>query len=159
MTAEIELNVNGRQRHVTTPPDRRLLDVLREDLHLTGTKYGCGEGECGACTVLVDGRAVRSCTIEIRAIRGKKIRTIEDLASDGRLHPVQQAFVDEGAMQCGYCASGMIMTAVAFLQKHPDPSPEETVEAMNGNLCRCCGYPALLAAVRRAATLSKESRS
>ncbi len=151
MTAEIEFNVNGEQRKVETETERSLLEVLREDLGLTGTKYGCGEGACRACTVLVDGKAVQSCITKMEAVRGKKIETIESVASDGKLHPIQKAFVEAEAMQCGYCVPGMIMTALGFLRGNESPSREEIVQAMNGNICRCCGYKNLLSAVERAA--------
>lgn len=145
------MTVNGDVRTVTTDPERPLLDVLREDLGLTGTKYGCGEGECRACTVLLDGRPVTSCNTPVQKADGKRIVTIEGLAENGALHPVQQAILDEGAMQCGYCVPGMVLTAVALLDTNPDPSDAEIVEWMNGNVCRCCGYPKIVAAIRRAA--------
>jgi aerobic-type carbon monoxide dehydrogenase small subunit (CoxS/CutS family) len=151
MIAEIQFNVNGEQRKVETEMERSLLEVLREDLGLTGTKYGCGEGACRACTVLVDGKAVQSCVTKLEAVRGKKIETIESLGSDGKLHPIQAAFVEAEAMQCGYCVPGMIMTTVGFLRGNTSPSREEIVQAMNGNICRCCGYKNLLSAVETAA--------
>jgi aerobic-type carbon monoxide dehydrogenase small subunit (CoxS/CutS family) len=143
-------------RTVETEPDRPLLEVLREDLKLTGSKYGCGEGQCRACTVLIDGKALPSCVTPVRSAAGKKIVTIEGLATGDRLTRVQQAFVDEGAMQCGYCVPGMILTATALLERNPHPSDAQIVEAMNGNLCRCCGYTNILAAVRRASKSAKE---
>jgi len=146
-----ELNVNGREHTVTTPAQRPLLEVLREDLELTGTKYGCGEGQCRACTVLLDAKAVTSCRIPVSAAAGRKIVTIEGLAAGNRLHRVQQAFADEGAMQCGYCVPGMILTTVTLLQRTPNPTDAQIAEGLNGNLCRCCGYPKIVAAVRRAA--------
>ncbi len=149
--SEFRFTVNGKARRVESDPDRSLLEALREDLGLTGVKYGCGEGQCRACTVLLDGRPVTSCLTPVRAAAGKKILTIEGLASNGKLHPVQQAFADEGAMQCGYCIPGMILTAVALLERNARPSEAQIIEGMNGNLCRCCGYPRILAAVRRAA--------
>ncbi|MFN7921757.1 MAG: (2Fe-2S)-binding protein [Bryobacteraceae bacterium] len=145
-----ELTVNGTPRKVDTEPDRPLLEVLREDLALTGAKYGCGEGQCRACTVLLDGKAVPSCVTPVRAAASKTVVTIEGLASGEKLHPVQQAFLDEGAMQCGYCVPGMILTAAALLERNPHPSEAQIIEGMNGNLCRCCGYPNILAAIRRA---------
>ena len=151
MSSEIQCNVNGEHRRIETETERSLLEVLREDLGLTGTKYGCGEGACRACTVLVDGRAVQSCKTRIESVRGKKIETIESLAKDGKLHPIQAAFVETEAMQCGYCVPGMIMTAVGFLRNHAAPSREEIVQAMDGNICRCCGYKNLLSAVELAA--------
>jgi aerobic-type carbon monoxide dehydrogenase small subunit (CoxS/CutS family) len=153
MSAEvtIELTVNGRKRSVTTDPQRPLLEVLREEWELTGAKYGCGEAQCGACSVLVDGRRAFSCRTVVSSVAGKAVRTIEGLANGDKLHAVQQAFLDEGALQCGYCVPGMIMTAVALLEEKPHPSDDEIVEAMNRNMCRCCNYPNILNAVRRAA--------
>ena len=151
MSTTFQFTVNGKARRVDSEPERPLLEALREDLGLTGVKYGCGEGQCRACTVLVDGRPVTSCLTPVRAAAGKKVLTIEGLASNGKLHPVQQAFAEEGAMQCGYCIPGMILTAVALLERNPRPSEAQILEGMNGNLCRCCGYPRILAAVRRAA--------
>ncbi|MCZ6515425.1 MAG: (2Fe-2S)-binding protein [Acidobacteria bacterium] len=151
MDVSITLTVNGKQRTVTTDPRRPLLDVLREDLKLTGPKYGCGEGQCRACTVLVSGRPVTSCLAPVAAAKGREIVTIEGLAQGDTLHSVQEAFLEEGAMQCGYCVGGMILTAVALLKRTPQPTDEQIVEGLDGNLCRCCGYPKILAAVRRAA--------
>ena len=156
--AAIQFTVNGQARSVETEAERPLLEVLREDLGLTGVKYGCGEGQCRACTILLDGRPVVSCTMPVRAAEGKKIVTIEGLATNGKLHPVQQAFVEEGALQCGYCTPGMILTAAALLEKSARPTDAQIVEWMNGNLCRCCGYPRIIAAVRRAAGLSAENK-
>jgi aerobic carbon-monoxide dehydrogenase small subunit len=143
--------VNGQERSVDTAPDRPLLEVIREDLDLTGTKYGCGEGQCRACTVMLEGRPIVSCVTPVKAAAGKKIMTIEGLASGARLHPVQQAFIDEGALQCGYCTPGMILRTVALLDAHPKPTDAQVLEALNGSLCRCCGYSRILAAVRKAA--------
>lgn len=143
--------VNGKQRSVDSPGSRPLLEVLREDLGLTGTKYGCGEGQCRACTVLLDGRAIVSCVTPVSAANGKSITTIEGLAQNGKLHPVQQAFVDEGAMQCGYCTPGMVLRTVALLDQTPKPDERQIVEGLNGSLCRCCGYPRIVEAVKRAA--------
>ena len=151
MPDKLRLDINGTSREVETDGSRPLLDVLREDLALTGTKYGCGEGQCRACTVLLDGKPTTSCLTPVAAATGKKIVTIEGLERNGSLHPVQQAFLDEGAMQCGYCTPGMILTAAALLEKNREPTDAQIVEGMNGNLCRCCGYPRILAAVRRAA--------
>ncbi|MGH8245483.1 MAG: (2Fe-2S)-binding protein [Gammaproteobacteria bacterium] len=151
MDVAINLKINGKQKTVKTNPERMLLDVLREDLHLTGTKYGCGEGQCRACTVLMDGKPVTSCSTPVRRAENKEIRTIEGLARGDTLHPVQEAFLLEGAMQCGYCVPGMILTAVGLLERNANPSQEQIVEWMNGNLCRCCGYTRILSAVRRAA--------
>jgi aerobic-type carbon monoxide dehydrogenase small subunit (CoxS/CutS family) len=151
---EFRLSVNSEQRKVRTDPERSLLDVLREDLHLTGSKYGCGEGQCRACTVLLDGRPVTSCLTPISRAAGKKITTIEGLSGGKNSHPVQQAFLEMQAVQCGYCVPGMILTAVALLETNPKPTDSEIVQWMNGNLCRCCGYPNILAAVRRAAEIA-----
>jgi aerobic-type carbon monoxide dehydrogenase small subunit (CoxS/CutS family) len=151
----MELHVNGEARRVDVDPRRSLLSVLRDDLDLTGAKYGCGEGQCGACTVLVDGQAVRSCTARVGALEGKKITTIEGLTGEGgRLHPLQQAFLDCGAMQCGYCTPGMIVAGAALLAETPDPSEAELVKAMQGNVCRCGTYTRIIAAVRKAAGAS-----
>lgn len=152
--ATIRFTVNGKVRSVDTDLDRPLLDVLREDLGLTGTKYGCGEGQCRACTVLIDGKAVASCITPARLAQGKKIITIEGLAGSG-LHPVQQAFLDEDAMQCGYCTPGMIMRTVSLLESNPKPTEPQIIEAMNGNLCRCSGYVRVIAAVKRAAAAAQ----
>ena len=151
MAVSINLSVNGERRSVTTDPQRPLLDVLREDLGLTGTKYGCGEGVCGACTVLIDGKPVRSCITPAAKVEGQAIVTIEGLAEGDRLHPVQEAFAENGVLQCGYCAPGMILTTVALLRDKPQPSEQEIVEALNGIICRCCTYPTIVAAVRKAA--------
>ncbi|MCB1019952.1 MAG: (2Fe-2S)-binding protein [Acidobacteria bacterium] len=154
MVQRLKLEVNGSTREVGSDPNRPLLDVLREDLELTGTKFGCGEGQCRACTVLLDGAPTPSCLTPISAVQGKRITTIEGLeAAAGALHPVQQAFLDEGALQCGYCTSGMILTAAALLERTPEPTEAQIVDGMNNNLCRCCGYPRILAAVRRAASV------
>lgn len=150
MPTRFVLNVNGESRSTTTDKDRPLLDVLREDFHLTGTKYGCGEGECGACTVLVGGKPQRSCITSVGQVRGKPVQTIEGLAKDGKLHAVQQAFVDKQAMQCGYCVPGHVMTAAAFVRDHPGASRDAIVEAMSEHICRCCNYPNILAAVTQA---------
>ncbi|MCP5112642.1 MAG: (2Fe-2S)-binding protein, partial [bacterium] len=141
MDTEFHFEVNGEPRVVTTDPDRPLLDVLREDLDLTGAKYGCGEGQCRACTVLLDGNPVSSCLTPVKRAAGKRVTTIEGLAADGELHPVQKAFLEAEAMQCGYCVPGQILRAVALLEDNPRPTEQQIVEGMNGNLCRCCGYP------------------
>jgi len=150
--ATVKLNINGREHEVATDPERPLLDVLREDLQLTGAKYGCGEARCGACSVLLDGRRAFSCTTTVTESLGKKITTIEGLFGDGNdgLHGVQQAFLQEHAFQCGYCTAGMIVNTVALLNEKPKASDAEIIEAMNGNLCRCCSYSTIFAAVKRA---------
>jgi aerobic-type carbon monoxide dehydrogenase small subunit (CoxS/CutS family) len=150
MAVTVTLKVNGVERTVTTDPQRSLLDVLREEFGLTGTKYACGEGRCGACTVLMDGRRALSCVLPVVEADQKAITTIEGLARGDSLHPVQEAFLEEGAMQCGYCTSGMILSAVALLQENPNPTDEQIVEGMNGNICRCNGYTKITNAVRRA---------
>ena len=146
----IQFRVNDQDRTVRTDPDRPLLEVIREDLGLLGTKYGCGESRCGACSVLVDGKRVFSCMMPISRAAGKSITTIEGLARGDELSPVQQAFLDEGAFQCGFCTAGMIVAATALLRDNPHPTDAEIVAAMNRNLCRCCGYSQIIAAVRRA---------
>ena len=148
---DLVLNVNGAHVSVNAPADEPLLWVLRNRLHLTGTRYGCGEGQCGACTVLLDGRATRSCLTPVGAVANSKIVTIEGLEHDGKLSAVQQAFLDEGAFQCGYCTSGMILSATALLRAGRNPSESEIAAAMNGNVCRCGTYPRILAAIQRAA--------
>jgi aerobic-type carbon monoxide dehydrogenase small subunit (CoxS/CutS family) len=153
----IELDVNGRRQRVDVPGDRSLLSVLREELALTGSKYGCGEGQCGACTVLVDGRAVRACRTPVADAAGKPVTTIEGLERGGRLHPLQQAFIDEHAMQCGYCTAGMIMAGAALLARTPSPTHDDIVRGMNGNVCRCGTYPEIVAAIKRAAAAEKRS--
>ena len=150
------LNVNGVRHHVTAPAEESLLSVLRYRLNLTGTKYGCGEGQCGACTVLVDGQATRSCLLTVDAVKGSKIITIEGLEKNGKLSPLQQAFLDEGAMQCGYCTPGMIMNATALLNATRHPTEAQIISAMNGNVCRCGTYPRIVEAIRRAAQLQAE---
>jgi len=146
-----ELNVNGAARRVNASSERSLLSVLRDDLDLTGAKYGCGEGQCGACTVLLEGEAVRSCITPVSRAAGKRITTIEGLENDGRLHPLQEAFLETGAMQCGYCTPGMIMSGVSLLSKSAHPSESEIAHGMQGNVCRCGTYPRIVAAVRIAA--------
>jgi len=153
----VDLTVNGKSRRVDAVPDETLLSVLRDKLDLTGTKYGCGEGQCGACTVLVDGRAMVSCQIPVSEAAGKKIVTIEGLAQNGRLHPVQAAFLETEAFQCGYCTSGMIVASVALLQTNAAPSGQEIARALARNVCRCGTYPRIIEAVRAAGkkTVSK----
>ncbi len=152
----VQFRVNGRTVQVDVEPTRRLLDVLREELALTGTKEGCGEGECGACTVLLDGRPVNACLVLAAQADGADIVTVEGLARGPRLHPVQQAFVDVGAVQCGFCTPGFVMATVALLRDHPAPSDDEILTALEGNLCRCTGYAKILAAVHRAAEQMRE---
>ena len=151
MARVTELLVNGGLRRIDADPDRTLLSVLRDDLDLTGTKFGCGEGQCAACTVLVEGVATKSCLIKVGAVEGKRIVTIEGLAVEGKLHPVQQAFLDADALQCGYCTAGMILGAVALLKRTPNPGDAEIVTAMNGHICRCGTYPRVIRAIRAAA--------
>jgi aerobic-type carbon monoxide dehydrogenase small subunit (CoxS/CutS family) len=153
----IRLTVNGQLRSVDTEPERPLLDVLREDLGLTGTKYGCGEGQCRTCTVLMDGKPIASCVTPARMAQGKRIVTIEGLATKGRLHPVQQAFLDEDAMQCGYCTPGMIMRTVSLLESNPKPTETQIIAGLNGNLCRCNQYVRIIAAVKRAAGYAQKN--
>jgi aerobic-type carbon monoxide dehydrogenase small subunit (CoxS/CutS family) len=147
---ELAMTVNGKPAKVKTAPDRPLLEVLREDLQLTGTKYGCGEGACGACSVLVDGKRIFSCSTPVSELAGKSITTIEGLASGEKLHPLQEAFLSEEAFQCAHCSAGMIITAAALLKRTPHPSDEEIASAMDDNLCRCCVYPKITAAIKRA---------
>ena len=146
-----ELNVNGVRRRISAESERPLLSVLRDDLDLTGCKYGCGEGRCGACTVLVDGRAVRSCVTPVSGAEGRQVRTIEGLAQGERLHPLQEAFLRADALQCGYCTPGMILSALALLTREPAPSRDDIVSALQGNICRCCAYPRIITAVQQAA--------
>ncbi len=150
MARVTELRVNGVRRRMDADPDRMLLSVLRDDLDLTGTKYGCGEGQCAACTVLVDGQPMRSCITKVGAVAGKHILTIEGLAPKDGLHPVQEAFLEADAMQCGWCTPGMILGAVALLRHNPDPSEEEIVAGMNGHICRCGTYPRVVRAIQEA---------
>ena len=156
MNRMFAITVNGQRRTVNTDPDRPLLEVLREDLGLTGTKFGCGEGHCAACTVLLEGKNVMSCQTTIGEADGKSMVTIEGLARGEQLHPIQEAFLAEGAFQCGYCTPGMILATVAFLEQKPDPGEAEMRAWLNGHLCRCCGYPKILNAVRRAVRLTRK---
>jgi aerobic-type carbon monoxide dehydrogenase small subunit (CoxS/CutS family) len=155
MPAVKELHVNGTARPVDADPARTLLSVLRDDLGLTGAKYGCGEAHCGACTVLLDGKAVRSCSTRVETAAGKKVSTIEGLAVGEKLHAIQEAFLVTGALQCGYCTPGMIMSALALLTKNPEPTREEIVAGMNGNVCRCGTYTRIVAAIELAAKAMK----
>ncbi len=152
----ISFTVNGCRHELDVRPERTLLQVLREDLGLTGTKHGCDSGECGACTVLLDGKPVNSCLVLAPAVRDRDVLTIEGLAQDGKLHPLQQAFVDHGALQCGFCASGMLLTAKALLEKNPSPTRAEVRRALAGTLCRCTGYMQIVDAVMDAANRLKE---
>lgn len=157
MEITITLTINGEQRTVKSDPQRPLLDVLREDLHLTGTKYGCGQARCGACTVLIDGKPVRSCSRIIADAQGSTVTTIEGLAQGQTLHLVQEAFLTEGAMQCGYCTPGMVLRTLALLKMNPNPSDAMIQSWMNGHLCRCNGYTKILNAIRRAARRMSEA--
>ena len=147
------LNINGVKHEVTVETDVELLSVLRNNLELTGSKYGCGEGVCGACTVLVNGRPLRSCITPVSSVIGKDIITIEGLEKNGNLHPVQEAFLKADPFQCAYCASGMIMSAVALLKSNPSPSEEAIIKTMNGNICRCGTYPYILKTIQLASKL------
>ena len=147
MKREIGFRLNGRPVSIHTEDTRTLLWVLRTDLELTGTKYGCGEGICGACTVAVGNEAMRSCQLTLADVAGKSVTTIEGLEKDGKLHPLQQAFIDNGALQCGFCTSGMIMNAYAMLQTDRKPSREKVIEQMDDNLCRCGAHNRILAAI------------
>lgn len=155
MTKVTELHVNGKALRVDADSERTLLSVLRDDLDLTGAKYGCGEGQCGACTVWLNGFPARSCHTSVGDAAQKKITTIEGLEQDGRLHPLQEAFLDAGAMQCAYCTSGMIMSGAALLRRNPDPSEEEIVRFMEGNICRCGTYRRIITAIQQAAKTMK----
>jgi aerobic-type carbon monoxide dehydrogenase small subunit (CoxS/CutS family) len=155
MADPIVIHVNGEERRVEVDLDRTLLEVLRDDLGLHGTKYGCGEGQCGACTVLVDGNEQRSCQLKVGTVDGRAVRTIEGLANGDRLHPLQQAFLDQGALQCGFCTSGMIVAAAALLQRNANPDAAAIRRALHGNLCRCGCYPRIVAAVQQAARAGK----
>ncbi len=148
----VTLLINGAEHKVDVPADTKLLYVLRDNLGLTGTKYGCGEGMCGVCTVLLDGKPARSCQAPLSVVAGKKITTIEGLEQNGKLHPVQEAFLKAEAFQCAYCTSGMIMAAVGLLSKNPQPSDEQIISAMDGNVCRCGTHPRIIEAVRQVAT-------
>ncbi len=156
MAEPISLKVNGKEYSIDVDPETSLLSVLRDELGLTGAKYGCGEGQCGACTVLVSGVARRSCQMPLSAAAGKAITTIEGLEQNGRLHPVQQAFLDVGAFQCAYCTSGMIMSGVALLRQNPNPTSVEIIQSLQGNICRCGAHPRIMDAIRRAAQASRE---
>jgi aerobic-type carbon monoxide dehydrogenase small subunit (CoxS/CutS family) len=149
MEKTISFTLNGSARKITTDPKRSLLEVLREDLQLTGTKYGCGEGQCRACTVLIDGESASSCLTDIGDVDKRQVLTIEGLAENGHLHPIQQAVMDEGAFQCGYCTAGMIMGLAGALKKNPKASESEVMSEMQHHLCRCCSYVKYKGAIRR----------
>ena len=155
---ETRLTVNGKPAAVEGPPERSLLEALREDLQLTGTKYGCGEGQCGACSVHLDGGCEKSCQISVGDTSGRDVTTIEGIAGDGELSTVQQVFLRYAAFQCGYCTAGMIMRATALLRENDDPSDDEITDAMNGNVCRCGGYVTQRAAIREAAKIMREGK-
>jgi aerobic-type carbon monoxide dehydrogenase small subunit (CoxS/CutS family) len=148
MAKVTSLNVNGKKLPIDAEATANLLSVLRNDLNLTGSKYGCGEGQCGACTVLVDGVLMRSCVTQVGRAAGKQITTIEGLEKDGKLHPLQEAFIKADAMQCAYCTSGMLMAASALLEKKPKPSRDEIIEGMNSNICRCGVYQRIIEAIQ-----------
>ncbi len=152
---KVSFVLNGKEMRIETSPDRRVVDLLREDLHLTGTKEGCGTGECGACTILVDNETRLSCLLMAIQLEGRKVTTIEGLAGGETLHPVQQAFVEVGAVQCGFCSPGMVLAAVDLLQKNPEPTRPEIREGLSGNLCRCTGYQKIVEAVEAAARRMK----
>ena len=156
MAKEIELNVNGKKLRVDVDSQTPLLYVLRDHLNLTGTKYGCGESKCGACSVLVEGVVMRSCVTPVARVSGKQITTIEGMEKDGKLHPLQEAFLKADALQCGYCTSGMIIAAASLLNKNPKPSREEIVKHMDANVCRCGTYPRIVNAIEIAAGTAKE---
>jgi len=151
MAKPLQIEVNGKKYVLACDPETPLLNALRDELGLTGTKYGCGEGQCGACTVLLDGAPRRSCQIPVSAAAARRITTIEGLEQSGRLHPVQQAFLDAGAFQCAYCTSGMIMSSVGLLATQENPSPEEIAHSLHGNICRCGTHPRIIEAVQQAA--------
>jgi len=151
----MELVINQKKYSVNVSPEDTLLSVLRNDLDLTGTKYGCGEGSCGACTVLINGVAVRSCITKATSVEGKDITTVEGLVTNGKLHPVQQAFLNVDVFQCSYCASGMVMSSVSLLKKNPDPTEQEIISGMQGNVCRCGTYPRIIKGIQEAAKIQK----
>lgn len=158
MRQAMQFVLNGRPTEITVDPGRALLWVLRTDLGLTGTKYGCGERECGACTVLLDGRPVFSCRTPVRSVQGREVTTIEGLEKDGKLHPVQQAFADHDALQCGYCTPGLVLRSVAFLARNPDPTPDQIREGLENHLCRCGTHVRVIEAVQAAARTLTEDR-
>lgn len=157
--ATIRLSINGRSFTADVDPQASLLAVLREHLDLTGSKYGCGEGQCGACTVLIDSKAQRSCVTRVATVAHNQVTTIEGLANGERLHPMQEAFLSEGAMQCAYCTSGMIMSAVALLDRKHHPTRSEIIDAMDGNICRCGAYSSIIRAIQKAAETMVASKA
>ncbi len=159
MAETIAFTLNGKPVTVTTDGQRPLLWVLRTDLGLTGTKFGCGQAVCGACTVLVDNKAVRSCTHPVRNVAGKQVRTIEGLSSNGDLHPLQKAFVEHDALQCGFCTPGMVLTAYSLLQENPQPTREEIIKGMDNNLCRCGAHTRIIDAIQDAAAQMKGGKA
>jgi carbon-monoxide dehydrogenase small subunit len=152
---ELEFTINGKNVEIDVEPDMRALDLIRDILGLTGTKEGCGKGECGACTILVNGVPVNSCLMYAPKLHGKTVLTIEGLEEGERLHPIQEAFLDEGAVQCGYCTPGMILSAKSLLDRKPDPTDEEIEEAISGNICRCTGYAKIVKAIKRASGVKR----
>ena len=158
MQSTISFKLNGQPVRLKVDPERTLLWVLRTDLAVTGTKYGCGIGQCGACTVLIDHKEVRSCTVPVKAVEGKEVTTIEGLAEDGKLHPLQEAFMQHDALQCGFCTPGMILTAYSFLRSHPAPTRQEIIQAMEQNLCRCGAHTRILDAIETAAAAMRGGR-
>ena len=156
---KIQFHLNGQETGVDVPPDRRVIDLLREDLGLTGAKEGCGTGECGSCTILVDGISSLSCLMLAAQLQGRQVTTVEGLAQGENLHPVQEAFVEYGAVQCGFCTPGMILSAVHLLCQNPNPTGEEIREGLSGNLCRCTGYAKILEAVQTAARKMEERKT
>ena len=155
MMANVSFTLNGKPVSLDIDPDRMLLWALRTDMGFTGTKYGCGQGQCGACTVLVDDRAVRSCVLPVKSVEGKKVVTIEGLSDNGKLHPLQEAFVEHDALQCGFCTPGMILTAYSLLLRNPRPTREEIVRGMDRNLCRCGSHSRIIQAIETAARMMK----
>jgi len=156
---KISFMLNGKEIQIDVPPDRRVLDILREDLHLTGTKEGCGTGECGACAILVDGQSRLSCLMLAAQLENRSVVTIEGIAPDGDLHPIQEAFVEQGAVQCGFCTPGMVISAVDLLQRNPNPTRSKIREGLSGNLCRCTGYQKIVDAVQKASDAIKKGET
>ena len=146
---KISFMLNGKEIQIEAPPDRRVIDILREDLHLTGTKEGCGTGECGACAILVDGQSRLSCLMLAAQLENRSVTTIEGISPDGKLHPLQEAFIENGAVQCGFCTPGMVISALDLLQRNPNPTRREIREGLSGNLCRCTGYQKIVDAVQK----------